>query len=494
MRHHRNRSRRNPGDEGIRSLERAWSTDGSVESARNYLSALRRTSAISRRMIDRLDALWDVDWARPPHGLVELLWLVSTGHMETDPNTSYRSRVGAVVVPGNWPGTDTLFHASVGLSPVCQQCERNASGSPDCADLHTCTAWGEFGDKPLVHLGIRSPARRPIPGGPVGEPYQTTQNSVSGSSSTTYAVPQEIALLWSRANGGGTVRQNPDEQQRQLERAAAAGDVDAKARQLVGLIRRGEIRADHVQSLAALGDPVAKLAVGKPKSTEGSIRLIFTDVDLVHGWGPVWAVIAATSFMEVLSPELVENQQSAYFSSITPGVTGILRELIWHGQAWVNCYGTSGACRRNCNQREHSSSPINTCFYDHAEEEVVDAIERAWGIEGWTLHAQSAAAHYMVLVDSADSAARGEPPRLYRSRLYRPHASTHASTPDTFGYDLWPVWSNVANSLSLRASSSTHGHNYDQALRQRAIDNLRPWILAGSPEQWSMWPNTRGHR
>jgi hypothetical protein len=266
---------------------------------------------------------------------------------------------------------------------------------------------------------------------------------------------------------------NPDEQQRHHERAGAAGDLEAQARHLVGLIRQGKVRADHVQSLAALGDPVATLAVGKPKSTEGSTRLIFTDVDLVREWGPVWAVIAATSFMEVLSPEF----------RATPPILhqhAPLRDLIWHGQAWVNCYGLRNPCVRNCNLREHSSAPVNTCFYDYAHEEVADAIERAWGVEGWTLHAQSAALHYMILVDSADSAVRGEPPRLYRAE------GRAESLPDSFGYDLWPVWSNVANALSLKASSTTHGHNYDQPLRQRAIDNLKPWILAGSPDAWNM--------
>lgn len=53
-----------------------------------------------------------------------------------------------------------------------------------------------------------------------------------------------------------------DERQRELERQAASGDLDAKAKLLIERVRRDELHEDRLRLAAYLGDEAALLALG----------------------------------------------------------------------------------------------------------------------------------------------------------------------------------------------------------------------------------------
>jgi hypothetical protein len=105
----------------------------------------------------------------------------------------------------------------------------------------------------------------------------------------------------------------PDEALRRLARAAAAGDLDARARLLVERGRSGTLRRERLILAAHLGDPAARAAAGAtgaPLPVEARLAYALSHLD----GSPTylrWALDCAARAADTLPEELVEEARDA---------------------------------------------------------------------------------------------------------------------------------------------------------------------------------------
>jgi hypothetical protein len=241
------RLRRNP-DARTERLQRAWAREGTREAALAYSAALRRTNKVARRALRSLDVLWDAENTDTrPRAMVRMLLDVATGATETRPPDLYVhpmdfGKVAAVMIP-----TDdragiifSAFQSGPAMGPV----------------------WGPWEGRPLVHVatqGVRyagpystaewHPNARWHP----SQIVVTDHNRISGGTSTGFAVPADLLVLWARTHGP-IVLPNPDERTRELERAieGSPGDYMLRAAYARSLMREGAQADANTQGVLAM--------------------------------------------------------------------------------------------------------------------------------------------------------------------------------------------------------------------------------------------------